>query len=179
MVYKIRNGHKNIPFRCITQKSPLYKEKRMVRKKFKTGMLIIMLVVGGVMTTGCASLFSSTPKSFSRGSAGDTSILLRQGLDANQAFREAIFILNRHGFEPEMLTPEAGYLRTRWNNRWNDKGTELEYYRVRVVLSFNPSRTQLIVSAPSEYYKGGRWITGYDTRAIETLRTDLTQIIGN
>ena len=146
----------------------------MVNKKNWMGMLVIVLTFG-MTIFGCSSI----PKSFIRGSAGDTSILLRQGVDAEQAFREANFIISRHGFEPEMMNPEAGYIRTRWNYTWNDKGREVDFYRVRIVVSFNPNRTQLILSAPSEFLRGGRWISGFDTRAIETLRTDFTQSIGN
>jgi len=123
---------------------------------------------------------ASAPKSFVKGSGGETMILLRQGLSFDQAFREVIFILSRHGFEPEMMQPEAGYIRTRWNTTWVSNGKKKDEYRVRILINFNPSRTQLIVNAPAEYSTGGdRWVVGYDTRAIETLRTDLTQSIGN
>jgi len=162
----------------------------MVNKKNCMRMLgiLVMVLVFGMMVTGCASLFGSgnstsrAPSSFQSGSgsAGDTTILLRQGLNFDQAFREVIFILNRHGFEPEMMQPEAGYIRTRWSNSWNDRGSYTDYYRVRVVVTFNPNRTQLIISAPAEFRSSGEiWQTGYDTRAIATLRTDITQIIGN
>ena len=148
----------------------------MANRKIGMGMLVLALVFG-MTVVGC----KSAPSSFQSGSgsAGDTTVLLRQGLDTDQAFREAVFILTRHGFEPEMMQPEGGYIRTRWNNSWNDRNKVLEYYRVRVVINFNPSRTQMIVSAPSEWLNNGQWVTGYDTRAIETLRTDLTQSIGN
>ena len=149
------------------------------------GKLVLALVL--CMTVlGCALFSKATssnkaPSSFQSGSgsSGDTSVLLRQGLNFDQAFREVVFILNRHGFDPEMMQPEAGYIRTRWSNTWNDNGTNLEYYRVRVVISFSPNRTQLIISAPAEYNKGNGWQTGWDTRAISTLRTDITQSIGN
>ena len=156
------------------------------RSVFFLGKLVLALVLC-MMVLRC-SLFSkvtssnSAPSSFvsGGGSSGDTSILLRQGFSFDQAFREVVFILNRYGFEPEMMQPEAGYIRTRWNNEWNDKGTITEYYRVRVTVSFNPNRTQLILSAPAEHrYSGENWRTGYDTRAIATLRTDITQSIGN
>jgi hypothetical protein len=151
-------------------------DKTMANKKIWLGMLVMILAFG-MMVMGC----SSTPASFRKGSAsaGDTSILLRQGLDPEQAFREANFIINRHGFEPEMMNTEAGYIRTRWNYTWNDKGSEIDWYRVRVVVTFNPNRTQIVLSAPSEYLDGRTWITGYDSRAIETLRMDFTQSIGN
>jgi len=148
----------------------------MVNKRNLLGMLVLVLVFG-IMIFGCAST-PKQPSTFIRGSAGDTTILLRQGLNFDQAFREVIFILNRHGFEPEMIQPDVGFVRTRWNYTWFTGSGDS--YRVRITISFNPSRTQLILSAPSEWsLDGSSWITGYDTRAIETLRNDITQIIGN
>jgi hypothetical protein len=134
-----------------------------------------MVLVLGMTVLGC----SSTPRSFQRGSGGETTILLRQGLDFDQAFREVAFLLNRHGFESETIQLEVGYIRTRWNFTWNDTGRTLEAYRVRIICSFNPSRTQLIIKAEAEYLERGNWIQGFDTRAIETLRTDLNNVVGN
>jgi hypothetical protein len=147
----------------------------MANKKFLVGMLAMVLVFG-MAVVGCAS----TPKSFQQGSGGDTTILLRQGLDFDQAFREVAFLLNRHGFETETIQPEVGYIRTRWNFTWNDTGKTMETYRVRILCNFNPTRTQLIVKAEAEYSRGGEnWISGFDTRAIATLRTDLNNVVGN
>ena len=143
----------------------------MMKKKKWFGILVLVLVP----LMGCSSL----PSTFIRASADDTTILLRRGLDPTQAFREAIFILTRHGFEPEIMNTEAGYIRTRWNYSWNDRNRVVNNYRVRVVVTFNPDRTQLILSTPAEFSHKHRWINGFDTRAIETLRTDLTQSIGN
>jgi hypothetical protein len=134
-----------------------------------------MVLVFGMIVVGCSSI----PKSFQRGSGGETTILLRQGLDFDQAFREVAFLLNRHGFETETIQPEVGYIRTRWNFTWNDSGKTLEAYRVRILCNFNPTRTQLIVKAEAEYLNRGDWVSGFDTRAIETLRTDLNNVIGN
>jgi hypothetical protein len=151
-------------------------DKKMAKKKNLLGMLVIALVFG-MTVVGCAS--SSAPNSFQRGSSGDTTILLRQGLDFDRAFREVAFILNRHGFETEMLQPEVGYIRTRWSYTWNDKSTNIEWYRVRIICNFNPGRTQLILKAEAEYLDDDKWIQGFDTRAIETLRTDLNNSVGN
>jgi hypothetical protein len=144
------------------------------KKLFFLGMPVMVLVFG-MTVVGC----SSTPKSFQKGSGGETTILLRQGLDFDRAFREVAFILNRHGFESEAIQPEVGYIRTRWSFTWNDSGKTLEIYRVRVLCNFNPSRTQLIVKVEAEYRDGDDWISGFDTRAIETLRTDLNNAVGN
>jgi hypothetical protein len=150
------------------------KEKKMANKKNWLGMLVTVLVFG-MTIVGCSSI----PKSFQRGSGGDTTILLREGLDFERAFREVAFTLNRHGFETEMIQPEVGYIRTRWNFTWNDKGTTFEAYRVRIVCNFNPARTQLILKAEAEYSVKGQWVAGFDTRAIETLRTDFNNVVGN
>ena len=155
----------------------------MAKRTIWVGMLALVLVFG-VLVSGCASLFgrSRTPASFIAGSGGDTTILLRQGLDADQAFREIIFILNRHGFQPEMMNPEAGFLRTRWNTTWTTfRDGSRERYRVSVIIQFNPARTQVIVQAPAEFSVDGgvNWREGYDRRAIETLRNDITMAIGN
>jgi hypothetical protein len=144
-----------------------------MRKNVFGGGMLVMVLVFGMTVVGCAS----APKSFQKGSAGDTTILLRDGLDFDRAFREVAFILNRHGFESEAIQPEVGYIRTRWY-QW-DSTTSLDAYRVRIICNFNPNRTQLILKAEAEYLQGGNWVSGYDSRAIETLRTDITQSIGN
>jgi hypothetical protein len=146
--------------------------KTMARKRFWLGMLVMVLVFG-MTVVGC----SSTPKNFVKGSAGETTILLRDGLDFDRAFREVAFILNRHGFESEAIQPEVGYIRTRWY-KWDSKES-IDAYRVRVLCNFNPSRTQLIVKVEAEYLVRGDWVSGNDTRAIETLRTDLNNAVGN
>ncbi|MDR1286114.1 MAG: hypothetical protein LBK08_00755 [Treponema sp.] len=146
--------------------------KTMVNKRVWLGVLVIVLVLG-MTVLGC----SSTPKSFIKGSVGDTTVLLRNGIDFDLAFREVAFLLNRHGFETETIQPEVGYIRTRWSS-W-DSTTTIDAYRVRIICNFNPARTQLIVKAEAEYRVKGGWVSGYDTRAIETLRTDLNNVVGN
>jgi hypothetical protein len=153
----------------------LFKEKKMANKKNWWGMLVMVLVFG-MTVVGCGSS-PKTPKSFVAGSGGDTTILLRQGLDFDRAFREVAFTLNRHGFETEMIQPEVGYIRTRWNN-WVST-TSIDAYRVRITCNFNPSRTQLIVKAEAQFFEDNQWKSGWDSSAIETLRTDLNNVVGN
>ncbi|MDR1390144.1 MAG: hypothetical protein LBJ31_09250 [Treponema sp.] len=153
----------------------------MANKKIWLGIPVMVLAFG-MMVAGCGgSPTPRAPSTFVTGSGGETTVLLRQGLDFEQAFREVLFILNRHGFEPEMMQPEAGYIRTRWNTTWNNPNTAAETrYRVRIVVTFNPGRTQVFINAPAERLTDGtNWVVGYDTKAIDTMRTDITQIIGN
>ena len=151
----------------------------MVNRRNLLGILVLILVFG-VMFVRCAMLpgfGGGKPKTFVKGPAGETTILLRQGLNFDQAFREVSFILNRHGFETEMIQPEVGYIRTRWN-RW-DSTTTVDAYRVRVICNFNPTRTQLIVKIEAEYLEKGNWVQGNDTKALETLRNDINMSVGN
>jgi hypothetical protein len=134
-----------------------------------------MVPVLGMTVLGCSSL----PESFQRGNGGETIVLLRPGLEFDQAFREVAFLLSRHGFDSEMIQPEVGYIRTRWSFTWNDTGKISEVYRVRIICNFNPNRTQLIIKAEAEYLKRGNWVQGFDIRAIETLRTDINNVVGN
>jgi hypothetical protein len=151
----------------------------MANKKWWMGIPVLTLVFGMTLV-GCSSTpDSKAPSSFRSGSGGDTTILLRQGLDFDQAFREVAFVLNRHGFDTEMIQPEVGYIRTRWITTWNDAGVASDWYRVRITCNFNPSRTQLIINAEAEYLDDDTWRKGYDTRAIETLRNDLNMTVGN
>jgi hypothetical protein len=139
----------------------------------RVGMLGMVLVFA-MIVIGCAS----GPKTFVRGSSGDTTILLRDGLEYERAFREIAFVLNRHGFESDTIQPEVGYIRTRWTRTtWSN--SSIDAYRVRIVCNFNPARTQLIVKAEAEYLIKGVWVQGYDTRAIADIRNDLNMAVGN
>jgi hypothetical protein len=151
-------------------------EKKQATSKSKwLKMLVIVLLLGGTFA-GCGTV----ARSFQRGAAGETTILLREGLDFDLALREVIFVLTRHGFDPELIQSEVGFVRTRWNYTWNDRGTHVETYRVRVISSFNPTRTQLILNVEAEIRSGRQnWVRGFDTRAVETLRNDLTMVVGN
>ena len=156
--------------------------KKMSSKKLWLAMFVLVPMFGMTLA-GCAGLpfgQSGPPSSFQRGSGGETVILLRDGLEFDAAFREIVFVLSRHGFDPEMMQQEVGFIRSRWNYAWETVGGQVvEGYRVRVVANFNPSRTQLIINPEGEWLERGQWIRGFDTRAVETLRNDLTIIVGN
>ena len=157
----------------------------MSNKKTSMGVLLMVMMVLGITLVGCAGLFGrrgdTAPATFVRGAGGETTILLRPDLDFDQTFREVIFILNRHGFSPEMMQPEAGFIRTGWNHQWFFVPGQggIDRYRVRVIAQFNPARTQLIINPEGEWLENGVWVRGFDTRAVETLRNDLTVVLGN
>ena len=141
----------------------------------------ILVIVFGMTVIGCASLFAgSAPRSFVRGQPSNTTIQLRPGLDFDQAFREVSFILLQNDFLTETLQPAAGFIRTNWMNRVVTRGgTVEERYRVRVTVTFNPSRTQVTLNVEGQWLERGYWISGNDTAVMNDLRQELTMAVGN
>ena len=151
----------------------------MANKKFKVGMLVMVLVFG-MSVAGCASLFNQAPASFVRGGVGTTTIMLRPGLEFEQAFREVAFILLQNNFQTDTLQPEAGFIRTNWRFWVTPRGQTADFYRVRVSVTFNPARTQVTLNVEGQWLDGrGNWIDGSDTRVSEDLRVELMMAVGN
>jgi len=147
---------------------------------FLTGMLVMVLAFG-MSVVGCVSLFGgSAPNTFVRGQASSTTILLRPGLDYDQAFREVAFILLQNNFQTETLQPEAGFIRTNWRIWTTPRGDVNDRYRVRVSITFNPARTQVTLNVEGQWQdRGGNWLTGNDTSISEDLRVELMMAVGN
>jgi hypothetical protein len=159
-----------------TQK-PYFKEEVMKKMTLLTGMLVMVLVFG--ILVGCAST-GKAPNSFVLGKATPVTIQLRQGLAFDQAFREVSFILLQNNFQTETLQPEAGFIRTNWRIWVTPKGETFEGYRVRVSVTFNPSRTQVIVNVLGQLLDSkGNWQDGWDRAVTEDLRQELTMAVGN
>ena len=77
-------------------------------------------------------------------------------------------------FDIEVMSKEDGYIRTGWMYSWT--GQVKDNYRVRVTAKFSPDRTKVEVKSEAEYGGRGKWVAGFDTRLLETLKTD---IMGN
>ena len=92
-----------LPFFGLGVKSGEIPKKNMedsMKKKIVFFMgILAMFLVFGVTVTGCVG----APRTFVRGNFGDTTVMLRSGLDFDLAFREIAFILNRHGFETNVV----------------------------------------------------------------------------
>jgi len=146
----------------------------MVTKKLWLGILVMVLVFG-MSVVGCAS----TPGSFVRGPATPVTIMLRPGLEFDRAFREVSFILLNKNFQTETLQPEAGFIRTNWRFWVTPRGQTVETYRVRVSVTFNPARTQVILNVEGQVLERGSWVAGWDRAVTEDLRQELIMAIGN
>ena len=78
----------------------------------------------------------------------------------------------------EMISKEGGYARTGWIYTWNTKGIYTKKYRVRVIFKFSPDHSKVDIKTEAEILKGNNWITGYDTRLLNTIKTDIMGVVG-
>ena len=79
-------------------------------------------------------------------------------------------------FDLEVLSKDDGYMRTNWLYTWT--GTVSENYRVRVTVKFNHEHTKCEIKSEAEYGGAGKWVMGYDSRLLETIKTDVMGTIG-
>lgn len=133
-----------------------------------TVLLLAFLAVG---LCGCA------PTGFVRTMEPHwASVELRSDLDYEKAWASCIDLLIKR-FDMEMLSKEDGYARTCWLYTWTGQPTQS--YRVRVTLKFTPDKKVIQVKCEAEWRDpGGNWIGGYDSRLVETLKTDLMGSLG-
>jgi uncharacterized lipoprotein len=122
------------------------------------------------------------PKGWVSGSsteAGWASILISDRVSYDLAFDDVMSILSRRGFEVEMITKEAGYIRTKWIYNWNTNGKTVRNYRVRVTMKLSEQRKRIDVNTEAELRGRKHWIRGYDTDLLETMRQDVAGVLGS
>ena len=76
----------------------------------------------------------------------------------------------------EILSQQDGYVRTTWLYTWTGKLDE--NYRVRVTAKFSPDHSKIEIKSEAEHGGNGKWIQGYDTRLLETIKTDIMGKVG-
>lgn len=129
-------------------------------------------VVLAVSVSGCAF----TPKSFVRTLEPTwASVELRTDVPYEKAWAAVVDTLVKR-FDLEVLSKEDGYARTNWLYSWT--GKVLENYRVRVTVKFSPDRVKCEIKSEAELGGAGNWEMGYDTRLLETIKTDVMGAIG-
>jgi hypothetical protein len=118
----------------------------------------------------------STPKTFVKTmEPAWASIEVRDDLSFTNAWNAVVDTLVKR-FDMEILSQQDGYARTTWLYSWTGKVNE--NYRVRVTAKFSPDHKVVEVKSEAEYGGPGNWVPGYDTRLLETIKTDLMGKIG-
>jgi len=139
-------------------------------------MLSFFAVLGiVVLFQSCASM----PRTFIRATDGGTwsSIFIREDLTFDKAFNEVLDVCAKR-FEMDMISKDGGYGRTNWIYTWNEKGVYTDKYRTRVIFKFSADRSKVDVKTEAEYGGEPRWIKGFDTRLLQTMKQDIMGVVG-
>ena len=106
-----------------------------------------------------------------------SSIAIREDLTFDKAFNEVLDVCAKR-FEMDIISKDGGYGRTNWSYTWNTKGKYTAKYRTRVIFKFSADRTKVDIKTEAEYGGDPRWVKGWDTRLLETMKQDIMGVIG-
>ena len=137
---------------------------------------IFALFVTITLLQSCGTM---KPSSFVKATDGGTwsSIFIREDLTYDKAFNEVLDVVAKR-FEMDMINKEGGYGRSNWIYTWNDKGKYSQVYRTRVIFKFSADRTKVDVKTEAEFGGENKWIKGFDTRLLETMKQDISGVVG-
>ncbi len=135
-----------------------------------------MVLAGVLILAGCA------PTTFVQTMEPNwNTIEIRKDLSGDQAW-DAVVDLTARRFDIEVLSKEDGYLRTGWLYSWTGKISQ--FYKVRTVVKFSPSKHKVEIKSEAQYFSPGiagigqGWQMGTDERLTSTMRTDIMGKVG-
>lgn len=144
-------------------------------------VLLLSILCMLVVSSGCRKRTpppqtDSKPKTFIKTMEPSwISIALRDGVTEDQAWDAILDILIKR-FDMEVMEKNNGYIRTVWLYTWTGQATE--DYRVRTTVKFKKGEKKVDIKTEAEYNSGEQWVAGYDTRLVETLKTDIMGSVG-
>jgi hypothetical protein len=98
-------------------------------------------------------------------------IEFREEVTQDKAWTTIMDLLIRN-FDIEIAQKENGYIRTGWLYTWTGQVTES--YRVRITVKFPEDKKSVELKSEAYY----RDYIGYDSRLLETYKTDIMGAIG-
>jgi hypothetical protein len=132
---------------------------------------LILICVATLAVVGCIS-----PPTFVKTmEPAWAAVELRDDLSYTNAWNSVVDTLVKR-FDMEILSQQDGYARTTWLYSWT--GKVQDDYRVRVTAKFSPDHKKVEVKSEAEYGGPGNWVAGYDTRLLETIKTDIMGKVG-
>lgn len=130
------------------------------------GIACTILVTGGCMAP---NTFVKTQE------PAWATVEIRSDLSYEQSWESLVDTLVKR-FDIEIMSKQDGYIRTTWLYTWT--GSVSENYRVRVTAKFSPDKKKVEVKSEAEYGGPGNWTMGYDTRLLQTIKTDIMGSLG-
>lgn len=106
---------------------------------------------------------------------GWSTIQIRGDVTFEKAFEEVLDVVAKR-FEMDVISKEGAYARSQWSYRWG--AIEGSSYRTRVTFKFSPDKTKVDLKTEAEWAVGNRWLVGYDTRLLETIKQDIMGVVG-
>ena len=142
----------------------------------KTIKSLFVCLLTCVLFASCGAI---RPSSFVKATDGGawSSIMIREDLSYDQAFNEVLDVVAKR-FEMDMISKDGGYGRTNWCYTWNDRGRYTEKYRTRVIFKFSNDRKKVDIKTEAEFGGEPRWIRGFDTRLLSTVKQDISGVVG-
>lgn len=140
---------------------------------------IILALLLSAIFSSCGVTKPSGWVSGNNNEAGWASILISDKIGYDLAFDDVMGILSKRGLEIEMVTKEAGYIRTKWRNNWSSNGKSVRNYRVRVTIKMSELRRRVDINTEAELLIGKTWYKGCDTELLETMKKDIAGVLGS
>lgn len=142
----------------------------------KKEFTILKILTFSILLASCGMM---KPSSFVRATDGGTwsSIQIRDDLPYEKSWNEVLDVVAKR-FEMDMISKEGGYARSQWIYTWNLKGKYTKKYRVRAIFKFSADRTKVDVKTEAEFGGDPRWIKGWDTRLLSTVKQDIMGVVG-
>jgi uncharacterized lipoprotein len=109
--------------------------------------------------------------------AGTATIPISERVDNNLLWDDVVSLVYKR-FEIEVIQKESGYIRTAWNKSIATDGVSSESYRARVTLRIASARRIIEVKSEAEKMIDGNWVSGCDTKVLETMKQDLRGFSG-
>ena len=153
------------------------------KNKKKNLIQSVIILIMALIALGCGSTKNTSKvsrvASFVEGEGGWASVLINQNIKYELAFDDVLSIVTRN-FEIDMISPEAGYLRTKWNTTYvrMSNGAIVKNYRVRVTIKMSKERMRIDINAEAEELRGDYWFRGHDSRLLETMKQDIAGVVG-
>lgn len=146
--------------------------------------MILPLLLAVVMLVGACGF--SQIKTFSRGEPGWTDISVAAGLQRDVLLNKVVEIVVRESYEPELISKDTGYMRTKWKRQTNvvssgffgSQKTEVETYRTRIVAQVSANAQKVGLKCEAEQLEDGRWIRGYDTEKLKDISEAIRGTVG-
>lgn len=150
-------------------------------KKTKT-VLVAKFIVAFALLALLASCASTKYESFTKGSPGWTDIMVHENVSQTTLLNRCVEIIAREGYEPDMISKDTGYMRTKWKNvvtvakRKNSE--ERSDYRMRIIVQASSDGSKVGLQCAAQQLLDGRWVDGADSAELEKIAEMIRGSVG-